>query len=646
MLSPGQVVGDYEIVSLVGEGGMATVYKVRHTVLGSEHALKVLHPSLVRIAEARERFLAEGRIQARLIHPNIVDVIGVVSEGQVAGLVMAYLDGPTLGQRLAAQGGPLPLDEIADIMVDLLGGVRIVHDAGIVHRDLKPDNIKLQRDPDGSWRPVLFDFGVARLSGLAETLVGHVRRLRTQAGKRMGTPGYMSPEQIHSASDIDARTDVFALGCILYELLSGQQAFPGDVPRAIMERIVEGEPTDLRSLAPTAPPALVAVAQRAMRRDRAARYTDAAEMLAAVQAALAPPPVRPRRKRRSLDLLVLALGGLLITALAATTPLLLRAQQRHADQTAQGAVRQLAYTRTDRGASRDEDRIADAIKRAEAAIAIRTTPKTLGVAALARVWADGWDKQPATEAVLAQLPEADAMTARAAAAGSGEGELARALVVAAACTRLPADDPRRAHLCDEAPRRFDAAADALADDPRAWLRFEVWWSAAAHTNRVAAGWWSAQDGTQARAAWEQSYTLCQRARTDLSAAPLHDVQLARACMQAASGLGRYSAYFRWARWLRDHDAALGGISSETVAQVYRTAHPDCGNLAAQPGAPWQPAPRSRRQRFCQHAGLMALGCASQSARIRDRYLRNSNDPLLQALRDAYQPDTRRCYLEN
>jgi hypothetical protein len=560
--------------------------------------------------------------------------------------VMEYLDGPSLSERLSEAGGPLPLPEVADIMVSLLDGVELVHASGIVHRDLKPDNIKLQRAPDGTWRPVLFDFGVARLSGLGEELVGHIRRLRTQAGKRMGTPGYMSPEQIRGVTDIDARTDVFALGCILYELLSGQQAFSGGEPRAIMEHILASEPTDLLTLAPDAPPTLVAIARRAMQRDRSERYADASEMLAALQRVLQPPPPPPpRRRRRSLDLWALGLLAIMVTAITATAPLLLRSQQRRADAAAEGALRQLEYIRTDLSASRDTTRAADAVKRADAAKSIRSTPKTLGAVALARVWAQGWDGALDAEAAELQLPDVDALTLEAAAAGSGEGLLARALVAAATCTRRPADAPQRASMCAEAPGRFSAAAAALDGDARAWLRFEVWWSAAEHHNRVAAGWWSSRDPDQARAAWRETSAICQAARTDLSAAPLQDVRLARECLHAASGLGRYSDYFRWARWLRDHDAAQGGLSSEHAARIYRTAHPDCRALLARAATPWQPAPRSRRQRFCQHTGLLALGCPQQAAQIKARYLRSSDDPLLQAVRDAYQPDTRRCYLE-
>lgn len=647
MLSPGQHIGEYDVIGPIGAGGMATVYKVRHTVLGSIFALKVLHDSLVVLPEARERFLAEGRIQARILHPNIIRVTGVLAEDGVAGLVMEYLDGPTLGEHI--QMAPLSGVELVQIMGALLEGVRTIHSASIIHRDLKPENIKLQRNPDGSWRPVLFDFGVARLGPEAEVLLGHTRRLRTQDGKRMGTPGYMSPEQIKCIPDIDARTDVFALGCILYEAVSGMPAFSNGTPRAIMERIVAGDPADFQALVPFTNAALVAVCRKAMQPDRANRYADAAELQDAFQAALAQPAVPPappqKRRRRSVDLAVAATLALLVTAGISAAPLLLRLQQGRADQAAGLALLSMKSARTDKALDASPEHLRAAAAQADDAVAIRRTHKTLGVQALATVWVQGWDELPPAATVQENLADIDPLTADAAEAGGGEGLLARALVAATACARLEHGAPQRAALCAEASERFSAAAAAMASNPHPWLRFEVWWTAAEHHNRIAQSWWQVQDPTAARAAWDQTAAICQSARPDMSASPLHDARLARACMAAAAAQGRYGAYFRWAHWLRAHDDAQGGLASENVAQIYRSAHPSCQNLQARAATPWQPQPRTRRELFCQHAGLLALGCLPQAAAARARHRRSGEDPLMQAISDAQQADSRRCYLD-
>lgn len=642
MLSPGQHIGEYEVIEPLGEGGMATVYRIRHTVLGSTCALKVLHDSLVMLPEARERFLNEGRIQARIRHPNIIRVTGVLAEDGVAGLVMEYLDGPTLGEHI--RQSPLSDVELLQIMGALLDGVSTIHSAGIIHRDLKPDNVKLQRNPDGSWRPVLFDFGVARLGPKAEALLGQTRRLRTQDGKRMGTPGYMSPEQIQGVHNIDPRTDVFALGCILYEAISGTPAFSDSTPRSIMERIVAGAPADFQALAPFTNAALIAVCQKAMQPDRANRYADAAALQDAFQHALHRPGPPPRR-RRSVDLVVVATLALLITVGISAAPILLRLQQRRADQAADQAIFAMKPTRTDKVHSASQAALQAAAVRADDAVAIRRTQKTLGVQALARVWLQGWDQLPPAETIRENFDSISPLTVDAADTGSAEGLLARALVASAACARLEHGAPQRAALCAEASERFDAAAAAMVDNPHPWLRFEVWWTAAEHHNRIAQGWWHAQDTTAARAAWDQTATICQAARPDMSAAPVHDIQLAQACMAAAAAQGGYGTYFRWARWLRAHDESQGGLASENVAQIYRSAHPSCRDIQAQAATPWQPRPRTRREQFCQQAGLLALSCSTQAAALRAQHRRSGVDPLLDAMNNAHQPDSRRCYLD-
>ncbi|MEL6343212.1 MAG: serine/threonine-protein kinase [Myxococcota bacterium] len=662
MLEPGERIGDYEVIDLIGVGGMANVYRVRHAVLGSVYALKVLREPLIEVPEARERFLAEGRIQARVQHPNIVQVIGIVSVEGIAGLVMEFLDGPTLGERIADVDGPLPLPEVRAILSAVLIGVQVIHDAGIVHRDLKPDNIKLQ-PRSGGWRPVMFDFGVAHLSEEGEARVGHRRRLKTKAGKWMGTPGYMSPEQVEGGLKIDERTDIFALGCILYEMLSGRQAFHGPNTFTIMSRIAEGDYTPLVQVAPDTPPALLEIVERAMQVRPEQRFASAGAFAAAAEEAfvdifspapppepeeIAPPPPTPTPTRGwPLDLMVLVL--LAIACIGAVTGLggWTVAQRRAADQDAASVMRQLQLIRTDAAASRDAERLKTVWATARAARAARETPATLGVEAIAQVWSQGWHLTGfSRQHVDAWLTSADALTKTAAEAGTGEGLLARALVTGVACARLPADDPRRASLCAEAPRRYEAAARTLRDDPRAWLRFEVFWSAAAFHNRLAEGWWASRQAAPAREEWRLVETLCDKGQTDLSAAPVQDLYLARECLLAAGGLGDYARYFQWSQWLRGHDEGRAGLTDWSISRIYQSAHPSCRRLPGGARSPWTPRPSSRRERFCQYAGLLALSCPQQAEDVRRRFLMSKPDPLVSSIRKSRLSDTRRCYLDD
>ena len=209
MLTAGQVIDRYEVIEPLGQGGMAAVYKVRHQTLGTLHALKVL---ALTSPDVTERLITEGRVQASLRHPGIVAVTDVLQVQGSPALLMEFVPGPTLEQRLA--GRPLPIAEAEALFVRILDAVAHAHQAGVVHRDLKPANVLL--GPSG---PKVTDFGLAK--ALQSPSRGH-----TRTGSTMGTPAYMAPEQVRNAKDVDARADIFALGCILYELCCGVQAFP------------------------------------------------------------------------------------------------------------------------------------------------------------------------------------------------------------------------------------------------------------------------------------------------------------------------------------------------------------------------------------------------------------------------------------
>jgi len=234
-LSAGDVLGPYQIVAPLGAGGMGEVYRARDTRLGREVALKILPPDVANDPVRRQRFELEARAVAALNHPNIVAIYDV-GEGFI---VSELVDGEPLG---AAR---LSVRKILDLAVQIAGGLAAAHDAGIVHRDLKPANILLTRDG----RPKILDFGLAKLQPKAASVAGETVTVRTEAGVVMGTPGYMSPEQVRGAA-ADHRSDIFSLGVILYELLSGERAFRGDTSVETMTAILKQDPPELPDTVP------------------------------------------------------------------------------------------------------------------------------------------------------------------------------------------------------------------------------------------------------------------------------------------------------------------------------------------------------------------------------------------------------------
>lgn len=264
MLQPGTIVDDrYEIEALVGEGGLAEVYRVRHVDLGSIHALKVL---IWRRKSLMERLVLEGRIQAQLRHPNVVTVTDLVRmDGQI-GLLMEYIDHETLEHYLEARGA-LPVDEALALMAPVLSGVTAAHDAGVLHRDLKPANVMLARDTRGVV-PKVADFGIAKVVADEVGSSGN-----TKAGVTMGTPGYLPPEQVLDSAEADARADVFALGAILYECIAGRRAFADDDGHVDVQSTLERDPPRLseRGLCDEA---VCEALQRSMAKDRDARFPD------------------------------------------------------------------------------------------------------------------------------------------------------------------------------------------------------------------------------------------------------------------------------------------------------------------------------------------------------------------------------------
>ncbi len=254
---------------------MAQVWRAEHLTLGRAVAVKFLHAAGSPNGEAAQRFVREARLAASITHRNVVDIVdfGLTEPDHVPYMVMELLRGRALGEHLEASG-PLAIPDAARIVSELLRGLAAVHDAGLVHRDLKPDNIFLVDDEDGAY-PKLVDFGLSRRVGRSDM---------TAQGIILGTPDYMSPEQAEGASHIDARTDVYAMGVILYELVSGQMPFDGASLAELLSHVADGTSIPLRARLPDAPEALVAIIERAMHRDPGQRFASAREMRAALGA--------------------------------------------------------------------------------------------------------------------------------------------------------------------------------------------------------------------------------------------------------------------------------------------------------------------------------------------------------------------------
>ena len=229
-LKPGDIVERYRIESILGEGGTARVYRVRHTTLETVHALKVLtldHPKI------RERLIAEGKAQAKLIHPNIVPVRDVLDTGGAPALLMDFVPGPSLDTVL--RKGLPPSKEVIRLFRAIVEGVAFAHSRGLIHRDLKPANVLLDHSADPH-TPKVTDFGLVRLLHVPE---GATRK--TAMGAMMGTLGYMAPEQFEDAHSADERTDIFALGATLYAMLTGRVPFAGTDRLSIMTATAAGQ---------------------------------------------------------------------------------------------------------------------------------------------------------------------------------------------------------------------------------------------------------------------------------------------------------------------------------------------------------------------------------------------------------------------
>lgn len=263
-LGPGTRLGKYEIVRLLGSGGMGAVYEGFHTEMGKQVAIKVLSPAVAAVPGARARFLREAQLTSRVRHPNIVDVTDMGSEGGQTFLVMELLNGEDLAQRLA-RGGPLPIQELTDIMLPICSAIVEAHRAGVTHRDLKPQNIFLSEGPHAV-QPKILDFGISKGSDVAST------GTLTATGAMIGTPFYLAPEQVMDARSAGPQSDQYALGVIMYECLTGERPYESENLFAVFQQIVSGQAKPLRRRRPDLPPALEGVVLRAMSVDAGSRF--------------------------------------------------------------------------------------------------------------------------------------------------------------------------------------------------------------------------------------------------------------------------------------------------------------------------------------------------------------------------------------
>jgi len=273
-LPAGTRLGPYEILTQLGAGGMGEVYRARDTRLGRDVAIKVLPAHLSTSPEVRARFEREARAISQLNHPHICSLHDIGRHDDIDYLVMEYLEGETLAARLTK--GPLPVPEVLRRGIEIANALDCAHHAGIVHRDLKPGNIMLTK---GGAK--LMDFGLARptrllpvAGALSESPTGS--RPITAEGTIVGTFQYMAPEQLEG-KDADARTDLWALGCVLYEMATGKRAFEGTSQASLIAAILKDHPRPISELQPLSPPALERIVKRCLEKDPDERFQSAAD---------------------------------------------------------------------------------------------------------------------------------------------------------------------------------------------------------------------------------------------------------------------------------------------------------------------------------------------------------------------------------
>ena len=322
-LAPGTRLGPYEILAPLGAGGMGEVYRARDTRLGRDVAVKVLPQHLSSNSEVRARFEREAKTVSSLNHPHICTLFDVGREGSTDYLVMELVDGETLAVRLAK--GPMSVDDVLKIGGQIADALDRAHRAGVVHRDLKPGNVMLTRSG-----AKLMDFGLARATGLggpgstsgaAMTQSPTIAQPLTAEGTIVGTFQYMSPEQLES-KETDARSDIWALGCVLYEMVTGKRAFDGSTQASLISSIMRDQPRAMTELIPLSPPALERLVRQCLAKDPTDRWQTAGdirrelEWIATSSSQLTAPVIKRRRHLRRAAMGWVAAGAVALLASA------------------------------------------------------------------------------------------------------------------------------------------------------------------------------------------------------------------------------------------------------------------------------------------------------------------------------------------
>jgi serine/threonine protein kinase len=272
--SPGSTIANKYLVECeIGEGGLGVVVKARHVQLEQPVAIKYLKPHALSLPGIVERFVREARLAARIQNEHAVKVSDVDTlENGIPYMVMEFLEGRDLGQIVT--DGPLPLQEAIEYVLQASEALAEAHAMGIVHRDLKPDNLFLAQRPGGSSVVKIFDFGISKARGKRPS--GRREKALTQVNDRFGTPDFMSPEQLQS-SDVDARADIWALGVVLYELVTGKLPFEGEELVALFTAILTKPHVPIADRLPGAPKELSTIIDRCLQKDPANRYRNIAE---------------------------------------------------------------------------------------------------------------------------------------------------------------------------------------------------------------------------------------------------------------------------------------------------------------------------------------------------------------------------------
>jgi len=274
----GQTISHYKISDKLGEGGMGVVYKAEDTKLRRTVALKFLSQQAWGGEEDKTRFIREAQAAAALEHSNICTTYEIDEADGQTFIAMAYVDGQSLEEKI--RRGPLNPDEARDIAIQMAEGLQEAHENGIIHRDVKSANIMI--DKKGQAR--IMDFGLAKLEG---------RTRLTQAATIMGTVAYMSPEQARG-EPVDSRSDIWSLGVVFYEMLTGRIPFKAESDVALLHKIIYEDPPDMRTLDPNIPPGLIAVVARTMTKNKFDRYSNTSEFLDDIRGFKSLPAPEPR----------------------------------------------------------------------------------------------------------------------------------------------------------------------------------------------------------------------------------------------------------------------------------------------------------------------------------------------------------------